>query len=218
LTIYNFNNSSSINSTKANPNLVADLFGDWREEVIAFSTGDSASINIFTTTIPSSNRVYTLMHDPQYRMSIAWQNVAYNQPPHLGYYLPDAVKKGISQPDIYVPGGTAPVLSVSGSATQSILLGSAISTITYTYTNCTSASATGLPAGVTAIASNGVLTISGVPTEYGTFTFTVTTLGGEGTAAVKTGTLTISNIVTQLDASVPTSGDGVTESIIPVIK
>jgi rhamnogalacturonan endolyase len=65
---------------------------------------------------------------------------------------------------------------------------------------------------VTAIASNGVLTISGVPTEYGTFTFTVTTLGGEGTAAVKTGTLTISNIVTQLDASVPTSGDGVTES------
>lgn len=212
LTISDFNNSSSINSTKANPNLTADLFGDWREEVIEFSAGDSASINIFTTTTASPHRVYTLMHDPQYRVSIAWQNVAYNQPPHLGYYLPDAVKNGITQPDIYVPGGTAPILSVSGSATQSVLLGSAISTITYTYTNCTSATATGLPAGVTATTNNGTLTISGTPTVSGSFTYTVTTVGGEGNTATKTGTITVSNIVTQLDASVATSGDGVTES------
>jgi len=212
LTIYNFNNSSSINSTKANPNLTADLFGDWREEVIEFSAGDSASINIFTTTTPSPYRVYTLMHNSQYRTDVARENVAYNQPPHLGYYLPDAVKNGIPQPDIYVSGGTAPLLSVSGSATQSILLGRAISTITYTYKNCTSASATGLPAGVTATVNNGTLTIRGTPTEHGTFAYTVTTVGGEGTVATKTGTITVSNIVTKLDASVPTSGDGITES------
>jgi rhamnogalacturonan endolyase len=27
------------------------------------------------------------MHNPQYRLSIAWQNVAYNQPPHTDYYI-----------------------------------------------------------------------------------------------------------------------------------
>ena len=27
------------------------------------------------------------MHDPHYRLSVAWQNVAYNQPPHTGFYL-----------------------------------------------------------------------------------------------------------------------------------
>lgn len=29
------------------------------------------------------------MHDHTYRMGVAWQNTAYNQPPHVGYYLPD---------------------------------------------------------------------------------------------------------------------------------
>lgn len=34
-----------------------------------------------------ANRLYSLMHDPQYRLAIAWQNVAYNQPPHPGFFL-----------------------------------------------------------------------------------------------------------------------------------
>lgn len=101
-TAYNFNNSKEINGTKANPNISADLFGDWREEVVYYNSSNPAQINIFTTTIPSPHRVYTLMHDPVYRLSIAWQNVAYNQPPHLGYFLPDAVKKGITAPDVYL--------------------------------------------------------------------------------------------------------------------
>lgn len=75
---------TKINGSKSNPCLSADLFGDWREEVI-FSCG--SELRIFTTTIPTDNRIYTLMHDPQYRLSIAWQNVAYNQPPHTGFYL-----------------------------------------------------------------------------------------------------------------------------------
>ena len=34
----------------------------------------------------------TLMHDHTYRMGTCWQNTAYNQPPHLGYYLPDYIE------------------------------------------------------------------------------------------------------------------------------
>ena len=89
--ISNLGSPSSCNGTKATPCLSADLFGDWREELILWSTKDNATLNIYTTTIPTDYRVPTLMHDHTYRMAICWQNTAYNQPPHLGYYLPDAV-------------------------------------------------------------------------------------------------------------------------------
>ena len=100
---YNVEGASLNNWTKANPCIVADLFGDWREEFIVRSASDPSKVIIFTTPFTSPYRVYTLMHDSHYRVSIAWQNVAYNQPPHLGYYLPDAVKS-LKQPDIYVVG------------------------------------------------------------------------------------------------------------------
>ena len=76
----------SNNGTKATPTLSADLFGDWREEVI-FAAEDNQSLRVFTSTIPTNYRFVTLMHDSQYRLSIAWQNVAYNQPPHTSFYL-----------------------------------------------------------------------------------------------------------------------------------
>lgn len=87
-TLFSATGCSSINGTKSTPNLSVDLFGDWREEVI-FRTSDNKNLRIFTTTIPTNYRTYTLMHDPVYRASIAWQNTAYNQPPHLGYYMGD---------------------------------------------------------------------------------------------------------------------------------
>lgn len=74
------------NGTKSNPCLSADILGDWREELIA-RTHDSKELRIFTTSIPTDHRIYTLMHNPHYRLSIAWQNVAYNQPPHTDYYF-----------------------------------------------------------------------------------------------------------------------------------
>ncbi|WP_440119655.1 rhamnogalacturonan lyase [Paenibacillus sp. QZ-Y1] len=77
---------SSNNGTKSTPNLQADLFGDWREEVV-WRTNDSSALRIYTTTAVTDKRIYTLMHDPVYRLGIAWQNVAYNQPPHTGFYL-----------------------------------------------------------------------------------------------------------------------------------
>lgn len=90
------------NGSKSNPMLVADLFGDWREEVI-WRTTDSRAMRIYTTTTPTTHRLYTLMHDPVYRNAVAWQNTAYNQPPHLGFWLGAGVDKA-PRPDI-VPTG-----------------------------------------------------------------------------------------------------------------
>ena len=84
-------NCVSNNGTKANPCLSADLFGDWREEIIA-RTADSKELRIFSTAIPTEIKLYTLMHNPQYRLSIAWQNVAYNQPPHVSYFIGEGMK------------------------------------------------------------------------------------------------------------------------------
>jgi rhamnogalacturonan endolyase len=77
---------SSNNGSKSTPALSADLLGDWREEVI-WRSRDNKELRLYTTTIPTSHRFRTLMHDPQYRLSIVWQNVAYNQPPHVGFFL-----------------------------------------------------------------------------------------------------------------------------------
>jgi autotransporter-associated beta strand protein len=74
------------NSTKATPGLTADILGDWREEAI-WRTADSSALRIYVSTIPATNRFYTFMHDPRYRLSVALQNVAYNQPPHTGFYI-----------------------------------------------------------------------------------------------------------------------------------
>ena len=91
--LYEMGNSNSCNWTKATPNLQADILGDWREELIFWDADDASHLNIFTTNSQTKYKVVTLMHDHTYRMSVAWQNVSYNQPPHLGYYLPDNVKE-----------------------------------------------------------------------------------------------------------------------------
>lgn len=95
----------SNNGTKANPCLSADIFGDWREEVI-YRTRDSKELRIFSSTIPTDKRLYTLMHDPQYRLSIAWQNVAYNQPPHTSYYIGPGMKP-VPKPTIRIINSTS---------------------------------------------------------------------------------------------------------------
>ncbi|MDZ7924586.1 MAG: CBM35 domain-containing protein [Marinagarivorans sp.] len=77
---------ASNNGTKATPSLSADILGDWREELI-MRTSDNSKLVIATTITPTDHRIYTLMHDSQYRVAIAWQNVAYNQPPHPGFFL-----------------------------------------------------------------------------------------------------------------------------------
>lgn len=72
--------------TKATPNFSGDLLGDWREEMILHSS-DKNKLRIFTTTELTEHRIYTLLHDPQYRLALVWQNGGYNQPPHPGFYI-----------------------------------------------------------------------------------------------------------------------------------
>ena len=74
----------SNNRTKGNPCLSGDILGDWREEVI-WPSEDQTELRIYSTTIPAVDRRATWMNDRQYRLAIAWQNVAYNQPPHPSF-------------------------------------------------------------------------------------------------------------------------------------
>jgi rhamnogalacturonan endolyase len=90
----------AVNGTKATPVLSADLFGDWREEIV-WRTADNTALRIYSTTIPTQHRLVTLMHDPVYRLAIAWQNVAYNQPPTTSYYIGDDMKKA-PKPNLFV--------------------------------------------------------------------------------------------------------------------
>ena len=58
-----------------------------------FRSKDSTFLRLYTATDYTKARIYTLMHDPVYRMGIAWQNTAYNQPPHTGFYIGPDMKE-----------------------------------------------------------------------------------------------------------------------------
>lgn len=85
-TFYNYATATAINKSKQTPNLQADILGDWREEVI-FRSADSTKLILFSTNFPTTRRLSTLMHDKMYRLGVAWQNVAYNQPPDVSFFL-----------------------------------------------------------------------------------------------------------------------------------
>lgn len=82
----------SNNGTKGNPCLQASIFGDWREEFIVRGK-DSTFLRIYTTTAMTDHRFYTFMHDYVYRLGVAWQNTAYNQPPHTSFYIGPDMKE-----------------------------------------------------------------------------------------------------------------------------
>ena len=74
------------NGTKGNPSLVADVLGDWREELLV-RTADSSALRFYTTTEVTQHKLTTLMHDVQYRAEAARQQTTYNQPAYTSYYL-----------------------------------------------------------------------------------------------------------------------------------
>lgn len=84
-TFLNASGYSTNNGTKGNPGLVADIFGDAREELI-LRKADSSSLRIYMNTEVNEHKNYTLMHNAQYRVGIASQNSAYNQPAYTDYY------------------------------------------------------------------------------------------------------------------------------------
>ncbi|MFF8092414.1 rhamnogalacturonan lyase [Streptomyces sp. NPDC016675] len=77
---------ASNNGTKATPVLAGDILGDWREEVV-WRTSNNTALRIYSTPHDTDRRITTLLHDPQYRTALAWQNTAYNQPPHPSFFI-----------------------------------------------------------------------------------------------------------------------------------
>ncbi len=74
------------NGTKSNPCLSADIIGDWREEVLVRTT-DNTELRLYVSPLPTDYRINCLMEDIPYRLSVATENVGYNQPPETGFYL-----------------------------------------------------------------------------------------------------------------------------------
>ncbi|MCT9623647.1 rhamnogalacturonan lyase [Pseudarthrobacter equi] len=81
------------NGTKGTPSLVADILGDWREEMVV-RTADSSALRIYLSTEVTDHKLYTLMHDPQYRAEVARQNTTYNQPSYTDFYLASDMQFG----------------------------------------------------------------------------------------------------------------------------
>ena len=88
------------NGTKNTPTLTADLIGDWREELVARESSNTA-LRVYTTVAVTKVRIYTLMHDPTYRAQSAFENASYNQPPHAGFHIGVGMANP-PKPDIYV--------------------------------------------------------------------------------------------------------------------
>ncbi|MEU1213167.1 rhamnogalacturonan lyase [Streptomyces sp. NPDC005791] len=89
------------NGTKATPAISGDLFGDWREEVV-WPTTNNTALRIYSTPHETGTKITTLLHDTMYRTALAWQNTAYNQPPHpsfaIGSGMATAPRPSVSTP------------------------------------------------------------------------------------------------------------------------
>lgn len=188
---------SCCNGSKATPNLTADILGDWREEIILHTDN---TLVLFTTNVESDFRVPTLMHDHVYRLGVAWENVAYNQPPHLGYYLPDLFQTIYANVD------------GAGEMTQRVVLGDSIQTICRHWKYCAS------PSLIKSIAPDGkeysnkvmdgftfkrdvilkkTFTLSGKPSQIGTYRFIIQSGKNKVDESVKNDTITIECISSQ---------------------
>ena len=207
---------SSNNGTKSTPCLSGDIFGDWREEVM-WRTSDSTELRIFTTRIAATNRLVTLMHDPQYREAIAWQNVGYNQPPHPSFYLGQDMSTP-PRPPIWsgnlIWKGAAGAGNVWDSgATADWLRGGAISTTgtASTFANADTvlfdlSGAFAPPVLITGTLTPGEVVVHNPETTPYTFGGTGTLAGGMTLTKAGPGTLTVANANTYTGATTVQEG------------
>jgi len=100
---WNFSDSKCNNWTKNNPGAIADIFGDWREELV-MRRGDNTAILVYTTGIATKYRIPTLWHDHQYRNAMVWQSMGYNQPPHKSYFLGELEGITVAPPPLTMTG------------------------------------------------------------------------------------------------------------------
>jgi hypothetical protein len=99
-TLLSTSGCSGNNGTKNTPTLTADLLGDWREELVVRESNNTG-LRIYTTTDVTKRRIYTLMHDPTYRMQVSFEQASYNQPPHTGFHIGGGMAAP-PKPDIFV--------------------------------------------------------------------------------------------------------------------
>ncbi len=193
--IYSLGNSHSCNWTKSTPCLQADILGDWREELIFWDTADSCTINIFSTSDGTAYRMPCLMYDHTYRMGIAWQNDAYNQPPHLGYYLPDAIVTRIDD------------VTDESRKDQTHYLGTAIKSVQGHIVGATGAEISSVLVDGTPVIEHGlsltldpqtyIYTLSGTPSVTGEYIVTISTTGGVSPAGEATSVVHLSILSTE---------------------
>lgn len=171
------------NSTKYNPCLQCDLYGDWREEAVYWAeSGNDCYLNIYTTTTESQYKLPWLRDDHVYDMAIAWQNCGYNQPPHLGYSPVDYYKNlaNMKEPASLVKKG-------DGEASQEVTQGEEIVPFYYTFDNASSVEVISLPAGINYTVEGNSVSISGVASDQpGEYVYAIIAKG-EGGDASKTG-------------------------------
>ncbi len=209
----NASGCTSNNGSKSDPALTADIFGDWREEVVYRTTGNDA-LRIYTTTTPTTHRLYTLMHDPIYRMSVATENVAYNQPPEPGIYIGPNMTLPETKPSIKYYGATPPTGGTGGTPATG---GAGGSTGSPGGTTGSPGGATGSPGGTTggATGPKGGTTVTGGSTgspggaiggSTGAKSGTTTAAGGaKGGAVATSDTTPLAGGTVPIDTS-PTGG------------
>ena len=89
------------NDSKNNPCFQGDLIGDWREEIVVRC---GSNVRIYTSGMGTSYSLPTLWHDHQYRQAMVWQMMAYNQPPHLSYFLGEMEGYTVAPPPLMTNG------------------------------------------------------------------------------------------------------------------
>ncbi len=213
----------SCNTTKRTPNLSADILGDWREEVISHNGADE--LYITTTVIPTDYKMYTLMHDPIYRNAISWQNTAYNQPPHLGFWLGSGK---FPTPDINLVGGDQEIVILpptltkngGGSSSQTVAVGSNISDFSFVWENASTVKISWepfVPEGLSVKIDDADKRISftGASNVSGKYTYSITTISGYETEASKSGTLVFGD-GTYPKATLQKCGGGSSKQSVPL--
>ena len=199
---------SSNNGTKSTPALTADIFGDWREELVLRTSGNDA-LRIYTTTTPTTHRLYTLMHDPIYRMSVATENVAYNQPPEPGIYIGPNMTLPETKPNIKYYGVTPPP-PTGGTTTGGTTGGTGGTTGAGGVTGGTTSSGTGGRGGAAGGATATGGATGGRGGAAGGASATGGATGGRGGAAGGTTVGPTGGTVTTSSTTAPTGGTAVT--------
>lgn len=103
--VYTATGTALCNWTKNTPSAMGDILGDWREELV-LRTQDNRHLRVYTTTMPTKWRNYSLWDDMQYRQGMVWEMCGYNQPPHVSYFLGEAEGITVAPPPLTMEGRT----------------------------------------------------------------------------------------------------------------